>query len=480
MIGMAGFQIAFYFLKCLKTGINKNKMRKILGIALLLISLSLSTALAQKIALNKVVAVVGGSIILQSDIEMQYAQYLAQGNPANESIKCYLLQQQLTQKLLSQQAVIDSVSVDEDQVDGEIDRRMRSMIGRAGGQERLEQFLNRSIIQYKDEIRPDVKEQLVADKMQGTITQKVAVTPLEVRQYFETIPKDSLPYFNTEVEIGEIVLYPKLTKKEKETYRDKAEALRLRVKGGEDFGTLARIYSQDPGSAAEAGDLGFMDRTMLVKEFAAVAFRLKAGDMSQVFESEFGFHVLKVLERRGEQVRAAHILIKTEPTQASLDRAKSKIDSVYQSVIDKKVDFSTAASLNSDNNDTKFNGGMMLNAENVQSRSTFIPTDKLDPQIFLTIDTMKVGTYSKPELFTSAAGNKGYRFVYLKSKIGPHVASLEQDYPKIKEAAYQDKVSKVVSEWFEKRRKSTFIKIEDSFKSCKELSDWNSSVAVSQ
>lgn len=451
-------------------------MKKLLGLVWILTALAVQTAQAQKITLDKVAAVVGGSIILQSDLEMQYAQYLAQGNPANENIKCYFLQQQLTQKLLTQQAVIDSVTVTEDQVDGEVDRRMRTMISRAGGQERLEQFLNRSIIQYKDEIRADVREQMIADKMQGTITEKVSVTPLEVRQYFETIPKDSLPYFNTEVEIGELVIYPKLTKKEKESYRDKAEALRLRVKGGEDFGTLARIYSQDQGSAAEAGDLGFMDRTMLVKEFAAVAFKLKPGEISQVFESEFGFHVLKVLERRGEQVRASHILIKTEPTAASLERAKAKIDSVYKSVVDKQVDFSTAASLHSDNNDTKFNGGMLLNSENVQSRSTFIPTDKLDPQIFLTIDTMKVGTHSQPTLFTSPTGNQGYRFVFLKSKIGPHAASLEQDYPKIKEAAFEEKVSRVVSEWFDKRRKASFIKIDENYKVCKEVADWDTSV----
>ena len=449
-------------------------MKKIFGIVALLISLFGARALAQKTTVDKVAAVVGGSIILQSDIEMQYAQYLAQGNSADPGVKCYFLQQLLTQKLLGQQAVIDSVTVTEEQVDDEINRRMRNMISRAGGQERLEQFLNRSIVQYKDEIRPDIREQLIANKMQGTISDKVSITPLEVRQYFETIPKDSLPYYNTEVEVGEISIYPKLTKKEKEAYRDKVEALRLRIKGGESFETLARLYSQDTGSASEGGDLGFMDRTMLVKEFAAVAFKLKPGELSQVFETEFGFHVLQVVERRGEQVRARHILIKMDPPAASLERCKAQADSVYREVINKKLDFSTAASLHSDNNDTKFNGGMMLNAENVQSRTTFIPTDKLDPQIFLTIDTMQVGSYSQPAYFSTQDGKQGYRFLYLKSKIGPHKASLEQDYPKIKEAAYEDKVSRVVNDWFVKRRKSTFIKIDPDFQSCPGLEDWSS------
>jgi peptidyl-prolyl cis-trans isomerase SurA len=447
-------------------------MKKIAGIILIIIGLTVQVAKAQKVALDKVVAVVGSAIILKSDLEMQYAQYLAQGNPADETLKCYFLQQLLTQKLLSQQAIIDSVMVTEEQVDDEISRRMRTMISRAGGQERLEQFLNRSLIQYKDEIRPDIREQLVANKMQGTISAKVSVSPDDVKKYFDGIPKDSLPSFNTEIEVGAVVLYPKLTKKEKEAYRDRVEALRLRIKGGEDFGTLARLYSQDLGSATEGGDLGFMDRTMLVKEFAANAFKIKPGEMSQVFETEYGFHVLKVMERRGEQVRAQHILIKTEPTSASLERCKALADSVYNLVSTKKLDFSAAASLHSDDNDTKFNGGMMLNAENVQSRSTFIPTDKLDPALFLTIDTMKVGTISKSASFTSPAGQQGYRFVFLKSRIGPHKASLEQDYPKIKDASYEDAVTKVVSDWFEKRRKSTFIKIDSEYSICKDLQDW--------
>lgn len=447
-------------------------MKKALGIILGLLIINSPIVKAQKRSLDKVAAVVGATIILQSDIEMQYSQYLAQGNPENPEIKCSALQQMLTQKLLAQQAIIDSVSVTEDQVDNEIDRRLRSMISRANGQERLEEFLNRSVIQYKDEIRPDVKEQLVANKMQSKITENVGITPLEVRRYFEAIPKDSLPNFNTEVEIGEIVSYPKLNKTEKESFRDKAEALRLRIKGGEDFATLARLYSQDPGSAKEGGELGFMDRTGLVKEFAAMAFKLKSGELSPAFETEYGFHVLQVIERRGEQVNVRHILVKTEPTQASLERSASFIDSIYTQVAGKKLDFSTAASLHSDNNETKYNGGMLMNADNVQSRSTFIPTDKLDPQIFLTVDTMKIGTFSKPYLFTSANGNTGYRFLYLKSKSAPHQANLEQDYPKIKEVAFEDKINRALSEWFEKRRKSTYIKIDSEYQTCQSLRNW--------
>ncbi|HEY0666895.1 MAG TPA: peptidylprolyl isomerase [Sphingobacteriaceae bacterium] len=431
-----------------------------------------SQAQSPKKSLDKIAAVVGSTIILQSDLEMQYAQYLAQGNPENAEARCSFLQQILAQKLLSQQAVIDSVSVTDDQVDSEIDRRLRTMISRAGGQERLEQFLNRSVLQYKDEIRPDIREQLVANKMQGTITENVGITPLEVRRFYESIPTDSLPYYNTEVEVGEIVVYPKLTKEEKQTFHDKAEAMRLRIKGGESFETLARLYSQDPGSAAEGGDLGFFDRTVMAKEFTAMAFKLKEGDLSPVFETEFGFHILQIIERRGEQVRVRHILVKTDPPPASLERAKAHIDSIYTDVVAKKIDFATAAALLSDNNDTKYNGGMMLNAENVQNRSTYIPSDKLEPQVFLTIDTMKVGGFSKPDLFTSPSGKQGYRFLYLKSKTPPHRANLDQDFPKIKDAAFEDKISRTVSEWFEKKRKETYIRIDEEYLSCPSLGSW--------
>lgn len=450
------------------------EMRKTLGIiiGLLLFTIVQLNAQTKSKSLDKVAAVVGSSIILQSEIEMQYSQYLAQGNPANPDVKCSILQSLLSQKILGQQAIIDSVDVTEDQIDSELERRLRAMSGRAGGQERLETFLGRSLLQYKDEIRPDIKEMLVAQKMQGKITENVAVTPLEVKRYFDAIPKDSLPFFNTEVEIAEIISYPKLNQAEKEVFRDKAEVLRLRIKGGEDFATLASLYSQDPGSAREGGELGFMDRSSLVKEFAATAFKMKAGELSQVIETEFGFHVLQVIERLGEQVNVRHILINTNPTPASLARAKAHADSVYTFVESKKLDFGAAATFYSDNKETKYNGGMMLNSENVQNRTTFIPTDKLDPQVFLTIDTMAVGGISKATIFTGPDGKTGYRILMLKSKTAPHQASLDKDFPKLKEVAFEDKNNRTISEWFEKRRRITYIKIDKEFQVCPELSNW--------
>jgi len=425
--------------------------------------------------LDKIAGVVGAGIILQSDIELKYAsQYLAQGNPPNPAVKCQILQGLLTQKLLAQQAVIDSVDVKDDEVDNDVDRRMRGMIQRAGSQERLEGFLGRSVIQYKDEIRPDIKEELIAQKMQQKITTDVNTTPQDVKAFFNRIPKDSLPTFNKEVEVGDIAFNPKLNTAEKDAYKQKAEELLKRVKAGEDFAALARLYSQDPGSAPQGGDLGFNDRSTFVKEFSAWAFKLKAGEISPVFETDFGFHFLQVVERRGEQVHVRHILIVPAVTQASLDRAKAKADSVYDFITkNKKIDFSSAAAFYSDDKDTKYNGGMMLNAENVETRSTHIPTDRLDPQIALVVDTMKVGSISKPLLLTGSDGKKSYKILYLKSSTNAHKANLEQDYPKIKEYATNDKINRTVSEWFEKKRKDTFIKIDPEYQGCPILKGWN-------
>ncbi len=204
-------------------------MRKI-ALSIITSFIFLSFAQAQVRTLDKIAAVVGSGIVLQSDVELQYAQYLVSGQQPNPNIKCFILQNQLTQKLLAQQAVIDSVQVKDEEVDAEVDRRMRSFIQRAGSQDKLEGFLGRSVIQYKDELRPDIKESLIAQRMRAKITEKVNTTPQDVKRYFESLPKDSLPSYNKEVEVGEIVFSPKLNKEEKEFYKQKAEELRARVK----------------------------------------------------------------------------------------------------------------------------------------------------------------------------------------------------------------------------------------------------------
>src|SRR5690606_16857890 len=445
-------------------------MKKFFSLVLLFIVAFGNSANSQEI--DKVVSIVGNNIILKSEIEGQYAQYLAQGNKPDNTIKCQFLHQLLTQKRLGQQAVIDSLDVTEDEVDDNSNNRLRYMSNQAGGQEKLEQFLNRSLLQYKEEMRPTIREMLIANKMQRKITETVDVTPNEVKKYFESIPADSLPNFNTEVEVGEIIFQPKLTEEEKKPFYDRAEQLRQEIIGGKDFGTMARLYSQDPGSSAEGGEMPFADRLTFVKECSAVAFKLKAEEISRVFETEFGYHFLQVLERRGEQVRVRHILISIVPTEASLERAGKLADSIYNQVNTGKLDFYTAATLYSDDKETKYNGGMVLNAQNVQTRTTYIPVDQLDAGIFTAIDTLEAGEYSRPSRFAGQDGKNAYRFVYLKSRTAPHQANLEQDFAKIKEAALEDKMDRIVSEWFDKRRESSYIRIDEDYQTCDILKVW--------
>lgn len=447
-------------------------MKRIFSGILILLGLILQVK-AQKAAVDKVIATIGGNIILLSELNQQYALYLNQGNPPKEQVKCHFLQQMLIQKLLKQQAELDSIMVDDNIVSDELDRRMRYQIQRMGGQDRMEQFLGKSILQYKDEMRSEVKEGLIAQKMQAEITKNMNVTPQEVKKHFESYPKDSLPNIGTEVEVGEITLTPKLTKAEKQKYRDKLEAIRLRVKSGEDFAFLAKTYSEDPGSALEGGDLGFIDRSTMEKEFVAWAFKLKAGELSPVFETEYGFHFLQVLERRGEQAQVRHILIRPLTTPASLQRLELKADTIYKKLRDKKLTFSTAASLYSDDRETQYNGGMLLYLENQSSRTTLIPIEKLDPTVFTVIDTMKVGSISKPISFKDQQrGKEGFKIFFLKSKTQPHKGNLEQDYPKFKELAEAEKRSKVISEWFEKRKENTYVRIDEEFADCAELKMW--------
>jgi peptidyl-prolyl cis-trans isomerase SurA len=444
-------------------------MKKLFGI-LFILTVYLNTLSAQEKLVDRIIATVGNASILQSDLEMEYTQFLAQGNKPDDKVKCYILQQLLTQKLLAQQAVIDSIEVSETEVDDQLNMRIRSMVQRAGGKERLEEFLNRSILQHKEEMRPAVAEQLKGNKMQGQIVSKIDVTPEEVKRYFNGLNPDSLPYFNTEIEYAQLVIDPVLTKEEKDQFRKKAEGYRQQVLNGSDFGTIARLYSED-GSAPYGGELGFNTRENWVKEFSANAFRLKKGEISPVFETQFGFHFLQVLERRGEEVNVRHILIKKQATIESLNRAKVKIDSIANLIATKKLSFNQAASIYSDDQNTKYAGGIVSNMED---RSTLIPVDQLDDvEVFNAIDPLKEGEISKPIVYTDKRlGEKSYRIYYLRSRIPPHKANMEQDFAKIKEAARQDKVNRTLSEWFETRRETTYIDVNPEFMSCEELKIW--------
>lgn len=419
-------------------------------------------------SLDKIVAVVGNNIIMYSDIMGQYSQYLNQGGSPNDNLKCVILDQLLTQKLLLNQAIIDSLVVQDVQVDEEMNRRVRYFTAQFGSQEKLEAFLGKSMAQFKEDLRGDIRDLLLAQQMQQSITKDVSVTPADVKRYFEKIPTDSLPFYNTEVEIGEIVKYPTYSKEAKQLAREKLQGIRERIVNGEDFATMAILYSQD-GSARAGGELGFMSRGDLVKAFEAVAFKLKPGDLSQIVETEFGLHLIEPIERRGEQVNVRHILIKPDYTEEDYLLLKKELDSVYTLITSKKMEFGEAATKFSDDPRTKNSGGLLLSPTD---GNTKIGTDQLDASIFLVIDTMKIGSISTPAVYQSPDGKRGMRIIYYKSRTEPHRANLKDDYQKIQAEALSEKQNDVVNDWFHTKRKNSYVKIDAAYSNCAELKAW--------
>lgn len=428
----------------------------------------ISQGFAQTKNADKIVAILGENIILNSDIDGQYAQYQAQGYKDNGELKCQILESLLAQKMLQNQAKLDSLEISEQQVEDELNRRVKYFMAQIGSQEKLEQFIGKSILEFKDELREDVRAVIMAQTMQQDITRAVTVTPNEIKNFYNEIPLDSLPYFNKEVQVGVILKKPAISTKAKQEAKDKLEALRSRVAQGEDFATLAILYSQD-GSAKNGGELGFVGRGELVKAFEAVAFKLKPGELSSIVETEFGFHIVQLIERRGEQVNVRHILIKVNYDYADMLAAKNILDSVYNLILTEKISFADAALKFSDDESTKNNGGMMLNP---QDGSTRIPSDQIDPAIYFQLENMKVGDVSTPSAFKSATGEQAYRLVKYIAKTEPHKANLQDDYQKIQQAALTSKQNKAIEKWFSKKRTQTYIRINDEFLSCEKLQPW--------
>ncbi|MFM7217700.1 MAG: peptidylprolyl isomerase [Bacteroidota bacterium] len=431
--------------------------------------LTLSMHSSGQEVLDQVMATVGGQIVLKSEIERQYVQMLAQGGDDPDA-KCGIFDQLILQKLMLNQAQLDSITVSETQIEGELDRRMRFYIRQIGSEEALEAYFKTSIRQLKDELRDAIKDQLTVQNMQSKITKDVTVTPNEVRAYFESIPPDSLPYMDAELEIAQILRTPPVSDAEKQAIRARLEEFRAKIATGDDFAVYAALYSQDPGSAKKGGELGFFERGMMVPEFEAAAFNLKPGEMSMIIETKYGFHLLQLIERRGNQINVRHILLQPKISDADLYKCVNYLDSLKQVIESGRITFEEAAQKYSDDDETKNSGGMMVNPE---TNTTRLSPDKIDRVLFFQVDTMQLGKISPPLLTASADGKNAYRIVTVKSRSVPHKANLKDDYQKIQEVALSEKQNKMMSEWVEKKRKTTFIQINtDDFANCSMLDHW--------
>ena len=428
---------------------------------------SIVSSAQEKQLADGIIAIVGDNIILKSEIEIQYQQYLTQGIKT-PNIKCQILEQLLTQHMLQTQALVDSILISDEQVEGEMNRRLRYFINLIGSEEKLTEYYNKSLVEIKDEFREDVRKQLLADNMKSNITKDIKITPSEVKVFFNKIPEDSLPYYNTEVEVGEIVIYPKISKEQEELALFKIKEIRERLINGENFATLAILYSEDPGSASKGGELGFMDRGSLVPEFEAVAYKLKEGEISEPVKTKFGLHIIKLISRQGERINVRHILIKAKNTSYDLTKAKNKLDSVRRLLLNGKITFEEAVKKFSEEENTKHSGGLIINNK---TSSTYFETSELDPAIYFDIAKLNPGEYTLSLVYNSQQGKQGYRILFLKSETEPHIASLKTDYSKIQAVALSKKKETALKNWLERKVKKTYIYIGDEY-NCSLLDMW--------
>jgi len=389
---------------------NIRRLFSILCLASLIFSGSVNMLQAQQPQLvDQIVAVVGQNMILESTLEAEYLRFRMQGTIQGSaaSIKCQILESLLYEKLLLNQAELDSVEVTEGQVEQAMDQRLRYFINQFGSQEKLEEFYDKSIIEIKDEFREQVRNQLKVETVQQDITANVSLSPSEVRSFFKKIPRDSIPLINSEVQIGQIVRLPPVTMEQKIEVKEGLRELRRRITEGESFATLAILYSEDPGSASKGGELGFYSRGELYPEFEAAAWRLKEDEVSDIVETEAGFHIIQLIERQAEYINVRHILIKTKVSPVELNAAREELDSIASLIRDETMTFEEAVREYSDD-PGKYTGGMLIN---MRSGTTTFEMDELEPQVSFVIDKLEVGEISNAVPMKTEDGKDAYRIL---------------------------------------------------------------------
>ncbi len=421
-----------------------------------------SQVFSQDKVIDQIIAIVGNNYILKSDIEGQFVQMEKTYN-SEADLKCVILEGLLYQSILLHRAELDSVVVSDKEIDSQIDRKIKMFISQAGSEKRLEESIGKSISEIKILLRESLKKQMVAEKMMDKLTGSIKVTPSEVRQFFKDMPADSIPLVNEEIEYEQIVLYPTITEKEKLAVKAKLNELRERVLKGDKFSTLAVLYSEDMQSATKGGELGFLGRGDLVPEFSAVAFKLKDGEVSKIIETEFGFHIIQLIERRGEQINVRHILIAPKVDPVSAVYCRNKLDSISKIIKADSIKFNKAAEKYSKDNETRFNGGLAVNPYTNNSR---FDLEQLDATTSYWIKKLRDGETSNPFEFTDEKVKKCYKIIKLKARYPSHKANLADDYQKIQEIAIAKKKQEIMKTWIEKEQKTTYVHIDNSYKNC--------------
>ncbi len=437
---------------------------------LLFFLLSLSfISFSQNQVIDKVIAVVGKYPILLSDLQNTMLDQDKQGVYFD---RCKSFEMLVYQKLLMVQAEKDSLIVSEAELDHELSRRMSYFISQFGSEEKLEEFYGKRTNVIKDELRFSVQEQLLAEKMKSNITGNDKLTPAEIRLFFNSSIQDSLPFVESEVELQQLVKKPICSPHEKQEAKELIESYRERVVNGKStMSTLARLYSEDPGSAAKGGLYNNVARGIMDPAFEAVAFRLKKGEISNVFETSYGFHFIELVQRKGDLLDLRHILIMPKMTNEDFFKCKSDLDSIYNEINLGIISFENAVKKYSDDLETKQNSGLMINPQTANTKFDNIALSQIDENSIVVINNMKVADISKPMQFKLPDGKPGFRILKLKTRIEPHKMNLKEDYQKLSQFANVEKNKKLVKEWIKKRSKISYIKLDPEF-ACKFENNW--------
>ena len=446
-------------------------MRKIITCVLILLTGLTVWGQNGGTSIDGIVAVVGKSIIMRSDLEKHFIDYKAQFKTIEDpdEVYCSILENLVFNKLMVNQAELDSIEISDEEVDYRLNTRIQYFLQQTGGDVKyIENYFHKSMSEIKKDMREMMYEQALIEQVQSKITSSITVTPSEVNQFAAKIGPDSMPMVETSYQFGEIVKIPPVSDEEVADVKERLNSYRERVLRGEKFGALARLYSDDPGSASKGGDLGFVERGTFYPEFEAVAFNLKSGEISQVLKTQAGYHIIQMIERRGESIHVAHILIQPKPSTDEQVRAITYLDSVRNIIINEKLTLEEAAKRYSEG-ETKLNGGMVVNPYN---SSLSFDRQTLDDATFTTINKLIPGEYSECVPFVNDDGVMAYRLIYLKEKVSQHKANLVEDYDMIKNAALEQKKYEAMEKWVAEKVKVTNMKISEQYRYCPFVSKW--------
>jgi len=427
-------------------------------------------AQSSPLILEKVVAQVSGEYIFYSDVQELYGYALAQNPEYESSLQCDILEQLIVKKLLIDQAEIDSIIVSDIEVEAQVQQRIDYILSQMGGdEERFLQYYGQTVQEKRVEMRDPLKEELIQERIQHQLISDVDITPKEVVAFFEKIPVDSLPFLPAEVELGEITTKTRISDKVKKAAYDKLEKVRNRiVNDGESFEELASIFSDDPGSARNGGDLGWAKRGTYVPEFEATGYGLVKGEVSEIIETQFGYHFMELIDRRGNNIQLRHILVKPEITPEDIADTKSFLDSIKHEIEIDSLPFVVAVKLHSNEDAQSYsNAGRMSNP---QSGDTFWETGQLPYQIYFAIENLEVDDISEI-IELEEREEKVFKLVQLQSKSKPHRASLETDFAKIKQFAKESKKNEYFNTWMDMKIQNTSVKITSDYKNCPNIQD---------